>query len=154
MTELIVREAIISDNVARQSIIDATTRELRKIYKPREKANQCSPSPATTLVAVKQNTVMGTAEYVIKHDHIYLQGIAVHPDHRRQGICRCLVVATEALARKVKVDTLKLCVIQETGNIEIFKQLGFSIISHAISQGYVNPDGGVVTQVEMERKIL
>ena len=106
------------------------------------------------LVAVKQNTVMGTAEYVIKHDHIYLQGIAVHPDHRRQGICRCLVVATEALARKVKVDTLKLCVIQETGNIEIFKQLGFSIISHAISQGYVNPDGGVVTQVEMERKIL
>ncbi len=153
MTELIVREAITSDTVARQSIIDATTRELRKIYKPREKANQCPSSPATTLVAIKQNRLMGTAEYVIKPDHIYLQGVAVHPDYRKLGVCRSLVTATESVARKINLDTLRLCVIQETGNVDIFKQLGFNTVSQAISQGYVNPDGGTVTQVEMEKKI-
>ena len=152
MAEYFIREAIDNDIIARKSIIESTTRELRKIYTPRGDVNLSKTLPTGTLVAMKQNTVLGTAEYVIKETNVYLQGIAVHPNHHKQGICRSLIVAAEEIARKAKLNSITVSVIEETGNVAIFKKIGFSIISRAVAQAYINPVGGGVTLVEMERK--
>jgi hypothetical protein len=42
-------------------------------------------------------------------------------------------------------------IIEETGNVEVFRRLGFEVTDRAVSIGYVSPDGGPVVQVEMVR---
>ena len=97
--------------------------------------------------------LVGTAEYVHTDDHLYIQGVAVHPEYRRQGVCRALVRAAEKIAKDSNLVALALCAIEETGNVEIFKRLGFEVVNRAVARHYVDPAGGPVIQVDMERKI-
>lgn len=153
MTEFIVREARESEEAARRVIVDAATLELRRTYRPRENENKCGDEPNDVLVALKESVLVGTAEYIRRQDHIYIQGIAVHPEYRAQGVCRALVLAARRIAKQNNLAALTLCAIEETGNVEIFERLGFKITSHAAALNHVNPEGGTVTQVEMEQKI-
>lgn len=96
---------------------------------------------------------MGTAEYVIKDDHVYVQGVAVRSSCRRKGICRSLLAAAGELARKSNLRAVKLHVIEETGNVVIFEKLGFRVANRAVAPDYVGASGGVVTRVKMERQL-
>lgn len=97
--------------------------------------------------------MLGTAEYVLRDDHLYVQGLAVHPNCRGQGVGRALICVAEEIARKTNRDMVALRVIEETGNVAIFERWGFKVSSRAISAGYVSPSGNAVTHAEMERTI-
>jgi N-acetylglutamate synthase-like GNAT family acetyltransferase len=153
MAELIVREAYEGDEAALRKIVEAATRELRRTYRPRDSRPPCGGAPSGVLVAVEENVVVGTAEYIRKQDQIYVQGIAVHPEYRSRGVCRALVNSVEEIAKAEKLRALALCAIEETGNAEIFKNLGFDVVRRAIAPNHVSPLGGPVTQLDMERKI-
>lgn len=105
------------------------------------------------LISQKGNTVVGTAEQVQKDDNLYVQGVAVHPNYRGYGVCRALPGKAEEIAKSVKLPALTLCAIEETGNVEIFKMLGFKVTSSYIAPNHVSPVGGPVTQVNIERAI-
>lgn len=96
---------------------------------------------------------VGTAEYVRKDDHLYIQGVAVHPEYRKQGVCRALVRAVELTARDDKLTALARCAIEETGNVGVFQSLGFTVTNRTVARDHVNPEGGPVIQVDMKRKI-
>lgn len=153
MANFIVRAIRATEESARRDIVTSATRELRRIYRPRESADQCAGTPSGVLVAVEGGTLVGTAEYVRKTACLYIQGVAVHPDYRGRGICRALVDAAEAIAYEAQLTTLALCAIEETGNVEVFGKLGFRVTSRAVAPNHVSPGGGPVTQVDMERAI-
>lgn len=96
---------------------------------------------------------MGTAEYVVNDDHLYVQGVAVLPAYRGHGVCRALLDYAEEIARRGHLPTLRLCAIEETGNVAIFERLGFHVTGRAVAGNHVSPDGGPVTQVDMERTV-
>lgn len=153
MAKLIVREVHEGEGGARREILEAATQELRSTYRPREDKIRYGGAPSGVLVALKENAVIGTAEYVRKTHHIYVQGVAVHPEYRVRGVCRALLCGVEEIARAEKLPALTLCAIEETGNVEIFKNLGFKVVKCSIALNHVSPSGGPVTQVDMERTI-
>lgn len=149
---VVVKEAQKGDRLAVRAIIEAATRELRQIYRLRGQRPRYRV-PASILVALDRNTIVGTAEYVIKNDHVYVQGVAVRSSCRRKGICRSLLAAAGELARKSNLRAVKLHVIEETGNVVIFEKLGFKVANRAVATDYVGASGGIVTRVEMERQL-
>lgn len=153
MAELVVREVHEGEEMARREIVVTVTRELRGTYRPRENRVLCGGAPSGVLVALKENAVVGTAEYIRQDYHIYVQGVAVHPEYRVRGVCRALLHGVEEIAKAERFRALALSAIEETGNVEIFKNLGFKVVSRAIAPNHVSPSGGPVTQVDMERKI-
>lgn len=85
MAELVVREVHEGEEAARREIVVAVTRELRGTYRPRENKALCGGAPSGMLVALTENAVVGTAEYIRQDHHIYVQGVAVHPKYRVRG---------------------------------------------------------------------
>lgn len=153
VVEFVVREVHKTEQAARREIVEAATQELRRTYRPRENGGQCGSVPSGVLVALKGSMLVGTAEYVQKGDHVYIQGVAVHPEYRNQGVCRALVRAAEEIAKDNKLPALALCAIEETGNVGIFKKLGFEVTNRVVAPNHTSPGGGPVIQVDMERKI-
>ena len=153
MAELVVREICEAEEAARREVVDAATRELRSTYRPRENRGSCGGLPSTVLVALKENGVVGTAEYIRKDHHLYVQGIAVHPEYRVRGVCRALLRRIEEIAKAEGFRVLALCAIEETGNVEIFKNLGFKAVNRATAPNHISPSGIPVTQVDMEKEI-
>jgi N-acetylglutamate synthase-like GNAT family acetyltransferase len=153
MKELLIREVREGDDAARREIIEAATAELRNTYRPDGNAVRCTGTPVDVLVALKNNIVVGTTEYIRKDRQLYVQGVAVHPDYRSRGVCRALLLSIEEIAKAKKLAAVALCVIEETGNAEIFKNLGFKVTNRAIAQNYVSRSGGRVTQLRMERYV-
>lgn len=152
--ELVVRHIHETEEATRRDIVETVTRELRRTYRPRESRGQCGVRPSAVLVVLKDGALVGTAEYVQKDNRIYIQGIAVHPEYRKQGVCRALVRAAEEIAKDNKLTALVLCAIEETGNVGIFKKLGFEVTSRAVASDYIDPEDGPVIQVNMERKVV
>lgn len=153
MDEVVVREAQEGEEAARREVVDAATRELRSTYRPRENRGSCGGVPSAVLVALKGNGVVGTAEYVRKDDHIYVQGVAVHQEYRGRGICRALLRRIEEIAKAEGFRVLTLCAIEETGNVAIFETLGFKPVNSVTAPDHISPRGTPVTQVDMEKEI-
>lgn len=151
--DLVVREIHEGDEAPLRDIMEAATSELRRTYRPRENRASSGGAPSGALVALKESAVVGTAEYVRKQDHLYVQCVAVHPEYRARGVCRALLCGMEEIAKAKKLRALTLCAIEETGNVEIFKNLGFEVVRRAIAPNHVNSAGGPVTQVDMEKKL-
>jgi ribosomal protein S18 acetylase RimI-like enzyme len=151
--ELVVREIHEGEEAARREIVEAATRELRSTYRPRENGVPCVGAANGALVALKESAVVGTAEYIRKDNHIGIQGVVVHPKYRVRGVCRALLRGAEEIAKAEKLPALTLCAIEETGNVEIFKNLGFKVVRRTTAPNHVSPSGGTVTQVDMERNI-
>jgi predicted GNAT family acetyltransferase len=63
-------------------IQELATRELRTKYIPRKVRESSKTGKGAVLVALEDDTVVGVAEYFQNDDFLYIQGIAVHPDHR------------------------------------------------------------------------
>jgi len=149
MSEFVIRQARASDQAARQALVDTATQELRQIYQPR--STTAARAEATgTLVALEGGKLLGTTEYVIKSDSLYIRGIAVHPQHRGRGVCRSLVEKTIALAREAGLKKVSLSAIEETGNESIFAKLGFRCQRRRKTERFISPEGGPVNQVDME----
>ena len=134
-------------------IQELATRELRTKYIPRKPRENSKTSKGAVLVALKDDLVVGVAEYFQNDDFLYIQGIAVHPDHRERGACRSILHRAEEIATLRHLSGLSLSTIKETGNVEIFERLGFKVVSCVIATDYVSPSGEPVIQVNMERRI-
>jgi len=153
MPNLEIRAVIESDQYARSEIIQSATEELRRIYRPRKKNIASQQSTSRAVVAIEGDRVLGTAEYIQRCNQIYVQGIAVHSEYRKNGVCRSLISAIENIARKAQLQSLALCTIEDTGNVKIFEKLGFEATNRKTSKDYVCPKGNTVVEVEMECKI-
>lgn len=153
MSDFVIDEFHAKHESSVSRIQDLATHELRTKYIPRKARENRKSSKGAVLVALKDDSVIGIAEYLQSDGFLYIQGIAVHPDHRGKGVCRSILHKAEEIATSRNLSGLSLCTIEETGNVEIFERLGFKVISRVIATNYVSPSGEPVIQVNMERKI-
>jgi ribosomal protein S18 acetylase RimI-like enzyme len=84
-----------------------------------------------------------------KDDELYLGRLAVHPEHRRQGLARALVDEAEREARRRGLGWLRLGVrLPLEDNRRLFRSCGFTDASLHSHEGFAEP-----TWVLMERRL-
>jgi ribosomal protein S18 acetylase RimI-like enzyme len=136
-------------------IVQTATRELRAIYvpKPVDKAELREQSiPAKRIVAVDiDSTVVGVAEFFVRSSEVYAQGIAVAATHRQRGIATALLDHIVELAIGLAIPKVQVSTIKETGNVEIFKRMGFAVIEERISARFIGLDEQQVTEVSLQK---
>ena len=93
--------------------------------------------------------IVGIVEYVTREASIYVRGLAVHPEFRRQGVARAMLSEVARVARQLNLSKLTLSTIRETGNPAIFERLGFVAKGVHESHRFVDADDRPVTQVDM-----
>lgn len=146
-----VRKQTKADADVVESIIAAATSELRSIYRPKETKIKNITGKATGIVATINNTVVGTAEYLVNTDSIQVHGLAVSPAHRNQGIARAIIEYLALQAQKEAKSGITLSTIKETGKFNAFLRMGFTVTSEAVSEIFEGIQSERVTLVNMSK---
>jgi ribosomal-protein-alanine N-acetyltransferase len=99
--------------------------------------------PETSLVALKNERVIGYIIASSDRGDGHLISIAVHPLERRQNVGEALIKTLLAILHKQRVTLLRLEVRKSNEVAQMFyKKLGFEF-SHVIPQYYYDEDGWV-----------
>ena len=81
-------------------------------------------------------TTGGLVVLIDAADHMLLENVAVHPDHRGNGLGRHLIRFAEDTARHRGHQTIRLYAhIKMTRNIALYQQLGYTISHQAEERG-------------------
>lgn len=140
------------DTVAVDALIAVATDELRAVYQRINTNDKNSRDEITRIVALIDEGIVGTAEYCSHGESVLLTGLAVSPLFRNQGVAKALTdYILLQMSREGKFE-LALNTIKETGNVDIFLRMGFSVVSEGISENYKGVNGEDVTLVLMVRK--
>lgn len=150
-----IREQTDSDTDAVKSIIAIATDELRSVYRPVKTKVQNKDKDKKTIgiVATIKENIVGTAELLYCKDNIFIQGLAVSPAHRRQGVARAIIEYVFLKAQKEGKNELTLSTIKETGNANAFLHMGFTIESEEISTTFESAQSEQVTLVSLRKKV-
>lgn len=77
---------------------------------------------------VRGIAVMALIETALRDDHLWIENIAVHPDHQRQGLGRRLLAHAEALARESRRAELRLLTNAAfASNIALYEASGYAV---------------------------
>lgn len=155
---IIVRPEVTEEDAdGGRAVFQMATEALREIYRPKKgmtRRNATTCDPPRRLVAWQDGRVVGIVECIALESEIYVQGLAVHPNHRRQGVAKELLQHVIAVARREGKRTLRLSTIKETGNVPIFERLGFTVVRENIAERFEGVPAGPVTQVDMARELI
>jgi N-acetylglutamate synthase-like GNAT family acetyltransferase len=139
-------------------IMQSATCELRTIYVLNPIANvySCDHSKSVTKIVAIDNfgTVIGVAEFIVRSSDIYAQGIAVAAPHRQRGVATALLANIAELSINLALPHIQVTTIKETGNVEIFKHMGFTVIEERISARFIGQDEKPVTEVTLQRMVF
>lgn len=150
-----VRNARSDDLTALLALRQEATDALRRIYLPKDEVpglRRVMPH-FETLVAVADGELVGTLEYTLAHAAVYLQGLGVAETWQGQGVARRLVEAAADLAERYPLPKLELCTIRETGNVQVFERLGFTVCGEAPSTQFIGAVGQPVSEVVMMKQL-
>lgn len=150
-----VRAFVTSDAEPVQNIIASCTFELRAFYVPKPEIVSASYASVTSRVVAVDNTdtVIGVAECIDHLLALYVQGVAVAPTHRRLGVASAILNYMTKLAVDKGYTALEVATIKETGNVEIFKRLGFAVFEERTSERFLGQHGQSVTEVTLKRYV-
>jgi N-acetylglutamate synthase-like GNAT family acetyltransferase len=132
MNTITVRKALISDEEEIKNAFKSGIKTLRKIYRPNQKTLENRKRINRDLkrfVAIIDKKVIGTVQYYIDNLCMKILGLSVLEDYRKQGVSRKLFEAIEELAKEKYIPKISLYTVKETGNGDIFKKLGFTVVS-------------------------
>ena len=147
-----IREQIDSDTEAVKSIIATATDELRSVYRPIKTKVQNKAKKPISIVATIKGNVVGSAELLFCKNNVLVQGVAVSPAHRRQGVARAMLEHVMLIAQKDGKTELALSTIKEAGNTNTFLHMGFTVASEEISEIFESVQGEQVTLVNMIKR--
>jgi ribosomal protein S18 acetylase RimI-like enzyme len=147
-----VRPERVEDQAEINNVIAATTATLRQIYRPNQKAieNKTRLCEALKrLVAVADGRVVGTVEYYIENRSVCLIGLGVHTNYRQKGIARNLIRHLEKIGIGENATQIKLHTVKETGNVDVFRRLGFTVVAEQEDDLFESEKYERLTDVEM-----
>lgn len=139
-----------------QDVRDVATATLRQTYRPKQRAieNKARISPSLQrLVAVTDGRVVGTVQYYLEGQSVRLIGLGVHTDYRQKGVAGSLISYLEKVGRREKATQLKLHTVKETGNVEVFRRLGFTVVSEREDDLFESARFEKLTDVEMVKTL-
>jgi predicted N-acetyltransferase YhbS len=152
--ELVICEASPGDAAYVAEILDRAFTSLRTIYRPvgEARARQSERyQEGTRLIAQWRSIIVGTCQFVERENHVHLIGLAVLPEYQRQGVARQLIDRVCMLAPRLGYRVVKLDTIRETGNVEVFKKLQFSVVRELVADWCVSDTFPCVNEVIMQR---
>ena len=156
MDDIAVRAPVNADEEAIAEVHALAIADLRKVYRPNEKAfdnlSRISSS-LTPLVATKGERVVGTVQLRVEDDRYFVTALSVHPAHRRQGVARALVDAIAKIAGSAGSRCVALHTVKETGNVAVFDRLGFQTVEESEEDFFESDLYDVLTNVYMERPL-
>ena len=153
---IVVRISEPEDEQQLAALSSLVTDEIRRVYRPTESAvarKKKKSQSLTRLVALKRNRIIGTVQYGIEQDRLHIIGLMVHPDYRRLGAARELIVAMNEIARSRQLRALSLYTVEQTGNVPIFEKLGFVTISRHEAVDFASEKYKSLTEFYMERDL-
>lgn len=151
-----IRDAADSDWPAVEALFASTFATIRDIYRPTPEAERRQKRrfrDGHRLVALFDKTIVGTLQLVWRPRHVFVSGLAVHPDCQRRGVARALIEAVITLAKRRGYAQIKLETIEQTGNVPIFEKLGFQITGSAEPDWCVSDQYDALVSVEMRREL-
>ena len=149
-----IRRATPEDAAVVERLSMAAFGRWRSVYRPVGEAAARQAERAregTRLVARIDDRIVGTVQYAVHAAHVHLLGLAVDPAQQRCGIARRLVESVVARTPDLDRDVVALDTIAETGNVEIFRRMGFAVVDEYEADWCESDDFGVVHEVLMER---
>jgi len=153
---IIVRPEEVNDYVEIEKVRAAAITTLRETYRPGKHALENKiqlRAHLQGLVAVSDDCVVGTVQYYFQDQSLKIIGLGVHPDFRRRGVARNLVSYLAEIGKTKNVNDLKLHTIKETGNVEVFKRLGFIVAVERKDVLMESSKFEELTDVEMVREL-
>ncbi len=147
-----VRSEMNKDKAEIQNVINSAVATLRQTYRPTQKAIEkkfLNNQGYQRLVAIIDDRIVGTVQYFSDNHCISVIGLDVHTNYRKKGVARRLISHIKEIGIKEKALLLKLHTIKETGNVKIFKNLGFTVASERIETLFESDKFDTLTDVEM-----
>ncbi|SHO57019.1 GNAT family N-acetyltransferase [Vibrio quintilis] len=128
--------------------------ELRRIYVPVRKARRekyADNGRWQWFGYVLDACLIAVVEAKYEGTELHLSTLAVEKKYRRKGIARKLIDGV--IANYPKAQSVSLWCVAQTGNIEIFEALGFSVCQVVTSELFELTDGAEATEVQLRRMI-
>jgi len=147
-----VRSEMDKDKAEIQNVIDSAVATLRETYRPTQRAIDSKAQrnlSCQRLVATTNDRVVGTVQYYHDNQCVSVIGLDVHTDYRKKGVARRLIHHIKKIGTKEDANILKLHTIKETGNVEVFKRLGFKVALEQIDVLFESDKFEKLTDVEM-----
>jgi ribosomal protein S18 acetylase RimI-like enzyme len=148
-----VRTERVGDQQGIQDVSAATMAILRQVYRPNQRAldnkgrlGEC----LQTLVAVSDDQVVGTVQYYLQDQSVRVIGLGVYPGYQRKGVARSLFLHLQEIGIREKASHLRLHTIKETGNVEVFRHLGFTVVAERETAFFESDTFEQLIEVEME----
>ena len=107
----------------------------------------------TRVVAILNQKIVGTTQYYPKNGMLRIISLSVHEEYKRQGIARALINHVCSVAKMRNCSAIRAATIEETGNVIIFKHLGFKVIGKNIDKLCEGINRKKVTDIELEIKL-
>lgn len=151
-----VRQATEEDKTGIAQATASAVTTLRKTYRPNKRARENKSRLARRLkqlVATIDQEIAGAVEYEIKGDTLFVIGLDVHEKYRRMGVAKEFIGYLTTLSVRSNARRLCLHTISETGNVPVFKKLGFSVISETTDDFSESDVFESLTDVHMEKTI-
>ena len=152
-----IREAMPEDQADAEKVSVLAFQSVRAVYRPSAAAvanRKTLDRVLHSLVAVEGGTLIGTVKYYLVDTSICILALAVHPDHRRRGVARLLIQALRDKALSLDRPTLSLYTIRETGNVPVFGNLGFDVVTEQPSELFVSDLHEQLTEVHMTKRVI
>lgn len=148
-----IREPTETEVPCINKLYGVVTDELRQVYRPRSGAPNSITTSTIQLGAFDGKLLLGAVQYHALSDALLIQGLAIDPQQRRQGLARTLVSSLEQQAKILGKTFLELETVEETGNIPVFMALGFRRSERYPATRVEGVNGGLVHIVRMQRRV-
>ena len=116
-------------------------------------AEEILPGSLTRIVSRVGAGMNPPLRWNIKDASVRAVSLGVHPDFRRKGIARAMLQQLETMCWEWGVTRLRLHTVKQTGNITVFRRIGFRVVSERPDLMSVSEIYPELTIVEMERSL-
>jgi GNAT superfamily N-acetyltransferase len=155
VSQLQIRPSRASDEAGVRLVERLAEADLRRIYRPTAAARRQRAGldqRLRRLVATLDGRLVGTVQYYLRDESLAFLGFAVHPECRRRGVARALLAELETVARSHDLLKITLYTIRETGNVSIFRALGYTIEGEEVASLFERVDSQqAITEVSMSK---
>ncbi|MCF8780975.1 GNAT family N-acetyltransferase [Vibrio sp. IRLE0018] len=137
-----------------KSVVELSERcfdELRQVYRPTVVAvsNKNSAKSEWSCFGFHFDEVLVGAKQV--GSELQLSSLAVAPSFRQKGVARKLIdfVVTQFKS----INSVSAWCVEQTGNVAVFKALGFNVVQRFDSDFFILSDGSKAVEVQLKQKV-
>ncbi|EHR0918775.1 GNAT family N-acetyltransferase [Vibrio parahaemolyticus] len=140
-----------------KSVVELSERcfdELRQVYRPTELALSNKNRTKSEWICFGfhvDQVLVGVVEAKQVGSELQLSSLSVAPSFRQKGVARKLV---DFVVTQFKpIDSVSVWCVEQTGNVAVFKALGFNVVQRFDSDFFILSDGSKAVEVQLKQKV-